>query len=341
MGVTFTKQHGRQYRYYLCHQANRQGYHACPVKTVSAGIIEGAVIGLLKDVFRSPEMVARTLQAVQAREAEEKARLDADKQRIEGELAQVRAAAIPLVENLKQGKSAFVREELDGLEARRAELECGLVEVSAELSQLTHEPVSRRDLVAELTTLDNVWDNLFPGEQRRIVRLLVNEVVIHPDSIEIALAAFGVRSLVHEMQGKDGAMPEGCTIDRMADGTAVLRLPMRFKKRGGRKEIVLPEGHGSTPTYSPEQRKLLLTLARAHRWKELLESGTYPTVKALAAALNLDRSYVAKLLNLTLLAPDIIDAAVGGNEPAGLTIARLREGVPVSWNEQRERFQDS
>jgi len=78
---------------------------------------------------------------------------------------------------------------------------------------------------------------------------------------------------------------------------------MRFKKRGGRKEIVLPEGHGRAPVYSPEQRKLLLTLARAHRWKELLESGTYPTVKALAAALGLDRSYVAKLLNLTLLAP--------------------------------------
>ncbi len=231
--VTFTKQHGRQYRYYLCHQANRQGYHACPVKTVSAGIIEGAVMGLLNDVFRSPEMVARTLQAVQAREAEEKARLDADKQRIENELAQVRAAAIPLVESLKRGKSAFVREELDGLEARRAKLECELASLSAELSQVTHEPITRRALVAELTTLENVWDNLFPGEQRRIVRLLVDQVTIHPDSIEIALATFGVRSLIHEMQGKDGAVPDGCSIDKKAGGTVVLRLPMRFKKRGG------------------------------------------------------------------------------------------------------------
>ena len=338
MGVTFTKRHGRMYRYYLCHQANRQGYHACPVKTVSAGIIEGAVMGLLKDVFRSPEMVARTLQAVQAREAEEKARLEADKQRIEGELAQVRAAAIPLVENLKQGKSAFVREELDGLEAHRADLECGLAAVSAELSQLLLEPVSRKDLVAELNTLENVWDNLFPGEQRRIIRLLVDEVVIHPDRIEIALAAFGVRSVVHEMQGRDGTIPDGCSIDRKADGTAVLRLPMRFKQRGGRKEIVLPPDHGRHPSYTPEQRKLLLTLARAQRWKDLLESGTYPTVKALAEALNLDRSYVAKLLNLTLLAPDIIDAAVTGNEPAGLSIAKLREGVAVLWQAQRKTF---
>ena len=336
MGVTFTRRHGRQYRYYLCHQANRHGYHACPVKSVSAGIIEGAVMGLLKDVFRSPEMVARTLQAVQAREGDEKVRLEAEQSRLADELAQVRAAAMPLVETLKQKNSAFVREELDGLEARRAELQAELASVSAELSQLRHEPVSRGDLVAELTTLENVWDNLFPGEQRRIVRLLVDEVVVRADSIEMAFSAFGVRSVVNEMQGKDGVVPEGCTIDKRADGTAVLRLPMRFKKRGGRKEIVLPKGHGGALSYTPEQRKFLLALARAYRWKDLLESGAYPTVKALAAALNLDRSYVAKLLNLTLLAPDIIDTAVAGNEPAGLSIARLREGVAVRWDEQRE-----
>jgi len=372
MGVTFTKRHGRQYRYYLCHQANRHGYHACPVKTVSAGIIEGAVMGLLKDVFRSPEMVAKTLRVVQAREGDEKVRIEAEQSRLADELAQIRAAAMRLLgwgeewgvrsepkQPTEPGKSppaplkvqpqshpsprtphslSFVREELDGLEARRAELEAELASVSAELSQLTQEPVSRRDLVAELTTLDNLWDNLFPGEQRRIVRLLVDEVVIHADSIAIAFSAFGVRSVVNEMQGKDGAVPEGCSIDKKADGTAVLRFPMRFKKRGGRKEIVLPEGHGSAPTYSPEQRKLLLTLARAHRWKDLLESGAYPTVKALAAALNLDRSYVAKLLNLTLLTPEIIDAAVAGNEPAGLSIAKLREGMAVRWEAQRKTF---
>jgi len=147
--------------------------------------------------------------------------------------------------------------------------------------------------------------------------------------------------VVQEMQGKDGTVPDGCSIDKKADGTAVLRLPMKFKKRGGRKEIVLPPDHESAPSYTAEQRKLLLTLARAQRWKELLESGTHPTVKALASALNLDRSYVAKLLNLTLLAPDIVEAAVGGNEPAGMSIARLRLGVPARWKEQKKQIRES
>ena len=145
-----------------------------------------------------------------------------------------------------------------------------------------------------------------------------------------------MRSIVHEMQGQEREAPDGCFIDRKADGAVVLQLPMEFKKRGGRKEIILPAGRTTETTYSPEQRKFLLTLARAHRLKDLLESGSYPTIKALAAALDLDRSYVAKLLNLALLAPDIIEDAVAGNESATLSIAKLRQGVPVSWEEQRE-----
>ena len=66
----------------------------------------------------------------------------------------------------------------------------------------------------------------------------------------------------------------------------------------------------------------------------LLEEGKYPTVKALAAAIGLDRSYVAKLLNLTLLAPDLVEAALDGREPDGLSVRSLREGVPVAWEEQ-------
>jgi hypothetical protein len=42
--------------------------------------------------------------------------------------------------------------------------------------------------------------------------------------------------------------------------------------------------------------------ARAHRWRELLESGRYATIRALAADLGVDNSYVARILRLTLLA---------------------------------------
>jgi site-specific DNA recombinase len=66
MGVTFTSRHGRQYRYYLCGHAGKNGYDACPVPSVAAGEIEAAVVEQLRRVFRSPEVVARTHRTVQA-----------------------------------------------------------------------------------------------------------------------------------------------------------------------------------------------------------------------------------------------------------------------------------
>ena len=75
-------------------------------------------------------------------------------------------------------------------------------------------------------------------------------------------------------------------------------------------------------------------MARAFRWKDLLDSGRFTTVKALAEAVGLERSYVAKMLNLTLLSPKIVEAIVSGNEPDGLSVVKLRQGVPVRWDEQ-------
>jgi len=57
-------------------------------------------------------------------------------------------------------------------------------------------------------------------------------------------------------------------------------------------------------------------------------------VRALAAAVGLERSYVARLLNITLLAPDIVEAVVAGDEPDGLSISTLRQKIPVRWDRQ-------
>lgn len=110
----------------------------------------------------------------------------------------------------------------------------------------------------------------------------------------------------------------------------MVTLPIQFKRRGGRKEIILPD----QKVESPHTRNFLVTYARALRWSELLEQGTYPTAKALAAAVGLERSYVARLLNLTLLSPRLIEAAVAGDDPEGLSLTRLRKRLPAAWNEQ-------
>ena len=134
-------------------------------------------------------------------------------------------------------------------------------------------------------------------------------------------------------------------VDQMTvrrDGERItVHIPMALKVRGGRKEVILPEELVTehSPARKPAtQESLVIAIARAHRWKMLLESGKYRSIGDLARAINMDNSYVARLLNLTLLAPDIVMAILDGREPSGLSLSLLMKNIPLDWVEQRERF---
>jgi hypothetical protein len=121
-----------------------------------------------------------------------------------------------------------------------------------------------------------------------------------------------------------------------ADGDClVVRVPLRIRRRRGRREIIAPAGlEEAAPAEASVDRGLAVMVARAHRWRELLESGQYGTIRALARDLGVDNSYVARILRLTLLAPDLIEAILDGTEPDGLSLERLYR-APVGWEEQR------
>ena len=107
--------------------------------------------------------------------------------------------------------------------------------------------------------------------------------------------------------------------------------------RGGRKEIILPEGTADAESpRSPAQEALVLALA--HRWQELLDTGQVAPINELAEKLNVDASYVSRHLRVTLLAPDIIGAILAGTEPNGLSLAMLTKPFPSLWDERREHF---
>ncbi len=80
---------------------------------------------------------------------------------------------------------------------------------------------------------------------------------------------------------------------------------------------------------------LLKALARAFRWRRMMETGRFATINELAAAEKINSSYVPRLLRLTLLAPDIVEAILDGRQPEGMTLPGLMEPFPVEWVEQR------
>jgi hypothetical protein len=80
---------------------------------------------------------------------------------------------------------------------------------------------------------------------------------------------------------------------------------------------------------------MVKAIARAFRWREMLESGEYATIREIAAAEKVNESYVGRILRLTLLAPDVIDAVLGGRQPADVTLAVLMKPFAVEWTDQR------
>jgi len=76
-------------------------------------------------------------------------------------------------------------------------------------------------------------------------------------------------------------------------------------------------------------------IARAFRWRGMLESGEYVTIREIANAEKINESYVGRVLRLTLLAPDIVEAIISGQQPAGLQLDGLMKSVPIEWREQR------
>jgi len=104
-------------------------------------------------------------------------------------------------------------------------------------------------------------------------------------------------------------------------------------KRGGRKEMQLPEGAAQPRTID---NTLVKALARAFRWKRMLESGEFASISELAEREGIAPYYMTRALRLTLLAPDIIEAILDGRQGPEVTLVRLLEPFPLAWNDQRD-----
>jgi len=117
--------------------------------------------------------------------------------------------------------------------------------------------------------------------------------------------------------------------------TVTLHIPFRVVKRGGRKEMQLPEG-AAQPRRT--DNTLVKALARAFRWKRMLQSGEFATIAELAEREGIAPSYMTRVLRLTLLAPDIVETILDGRQGSEVTLARVLEQFPLEWKQQSGRL---
>lgn len=117
----------------------------------------------------------------------------------------------------------------------------------------------------------------------------------------------------------------------------VVSVPVRFYRRNGRQMILADgvESEADSPKSALPNSALLTALAKAHLWQDQLESGEFEDLEDIAKANGVDRSYVGRMLQLTSLAPDIVESILSGQTYANISLQQFRKGIPVSWNEQR------
>jgi hypothetical protein len=117
--------------------------------------------------------------------------------------------------------------------------------------------------------------------------------------------------------------------------SVTVRVPMIFRKRGGRKQIIAPAGH---PAWTPQRARIdntmVKALARAFRWRRMLETGAVVTIREIAAKEKINESYVSRVLRLTLLAPEIVETILDGRQVPKMTLPVLVKTFSVVWAEQ-------
>jgi hypothetical protein len=128
----------------------------------------------------------------------------------------------------------------------------------------------------------------------------------------------------------------GCDADQRLNRTPIHR-------RCGRKLVFAPDGAEVTaaPVTRHVDNAMVKAIAKAFRWREMLENGEYATIREIANAEKINESYVGRVLRMTLLAPNIIEAILGGLQPAELTLAVLIRPFPVLWAAQRSTLSRS
>lgn len=118
--------------------------------------------------------------------------------------------------------------------------------------------------------------------------------------------------------------------------STTIRIPLTVRRRGGRKLVVTPDGGvpGTSPARTRADPALVKALAWAFRYRRLLDQRHYGSISEMAAAEKIDRSYLGKMLRLTLLAPDIVEAILDGRQSADIGLPALLEPMPSIWEGQ-------
>ena len=197
---TYTSKGNRRYRYYVCLNAQKRGWENCPTKSVPAAEMERFVVERIKAIGKDNELVTRTLTQARKQNQEGLEALQAEHRRLERELVLHGAEVRKLIDQGGvPGETPTVARLADLQECIRA-AEQRATEVREQIVMINERSVDEDELARALALFDPVWDSLSPGEQARVLHLLVERVTYDgaDGTLAITFRPTGIEALAEE-----------------------------------------------------------------------------------------------------------------------------------------------
>ena len=276
-------------------------------------------------MLASPTILAKTQAAVSNYYAEKIAELRKQLVELEKIKAKLRASS---------GRADIAAEELVPLRDQFRKVENERAAVEAELKEITRN-LSGESVAEVLKSLETLWEELFPAERYRLAHLLIGKITLFTDKMIIDVKTDGLKSLFRELQAVN---QNDAVVENSDDEIISITVLIRLKHQANRRTLLLTGEELAEDQAAAANENLILGLAKAHVWFEMMLNGEVRTVQELADKVNVERSYVTRIINLVNLAPGIQVAILDGREPDGLTLKRLRNELPLDWKRQEGAF---
>ncbi len=198
---TYTqKKPNKLYRYYVCVNAHQKGYNECPTRSVSAPVIEQAVIDQIRGIASNPTVVEEVVRQLDDQRIAGVEGLEREKRVMEGELQRLGQEIAGLIR--MSGKA--VTDRLADLQDRVLVLERQLRELRDQLAESVGQTVDAASVRKTLREFDRIWSELTPREQERFVKTLVERVTYDGSTgtVTVGFRTTGIKQLCAEVQNR-------------------------------------------------------------------------------------------------------------------------------------------
>jgi hypothetical protein len=165
-----------------------------------------------------------------------------------------------------------------------------------------------------------------PGERAKLVRELVEQIIIDEKTIIIKLRRAFLLG---------GAVPSSAS-EATSDSAVELTAAAAFTRRGAETKLILlgleQQKHGTRCDPA-----LIKAIARGRSWFEELATHRARSLQELAHREGISRRYIRRLVGLAFLSPELVEAILQGRQSVELTATRLTElDLPMDWMEQHK-----